>query len=427
MAVKVTHVHMSNIRGDYKCSRCGQSKRGHVCSAVSSPADVAAPLPRAEKPAKPGKAMPAAPEPAASSLGDVALPPSRPPFSFPAPHKQLGRAEEELLAHLSHLRLVSTALATMVEARAAPPAFGGEPAPRALAAAQLSREEREGVRWLLGMHALGRSGILCGASARRGADDAALSARRRMAQAVAFVASLAERGARGPVLVCAPPSLVGAWQAEFHRIAPHIVHAVRAEPWRGEGATPSGEYPTVFLSTHGQVSAEARALRGPSWQLSVLDVGATPSGGCVDWAEALALSHAVALLHPGHAHGYHGTCSYLLASEPPPCRLPVLWPLRALLLLPPCSAQGAASERSLGAIVGRAGERAVLTSDEDEAALTTELRALLGPCVRCCRAPVARVRLEPIFEGEGVGASSGGAASSSRRQQVPAFLTNSMM
>ncbi|KPI82811.1 helicase-like protein [Leptomonas seymouri] len=69
--------------------------------------------------------------------------------------------------------------------------------------------QREGVRWLLALHALGLHGII--------ADDMGLG---KTIQVIAFLAALAKRGLLGTFLVVAPLSTLDNWKRELQRWLP---------------------------------------------------------------------------------------------------------------------------------------------------------------------------------------------------------------
>lgn len=84
--------------------------------------------------------------------------------------------------------------------------------------AQLRDYQQSAVAWLLQLRSLGFGGIL--------ADDMGLG---KTMQILSFVATVQKQSRRGPVLVCAPTSVVAVWQREAERFFPELrVDVVRA-------------------------------------------------------------------------------------------------------------------------------------------------------------------------------------------------------
>ncbi|KAG8465347.1 hypothetical protein KFE25_002654 [Diacronema lutheri] len=375
-------------RGEYKCGRCGQWKRGHTClwPAARKAPPTAARSARAAHSIADAGLVAARAQPRAALCARApevcALPPTLGHFFAPRP---TSRADEVLAAHWAHLGLVSTSLGAELERHGAAQSGAPLALPPDFNVEALDARQVDDARWLLALFERGRSGVLC---AERGATRLVGCVRgASMAQTIACIAALRERGTRGPVLVCAPLSTLGEWAAAFSRFAPsvsvvcscalpHAGGVETASPPRAAAEAGLGSgCDAVMLLAHSGACDEARTLRSVPWALSVVD-----AAGHAEWAHVVGLVRRVRRLHLGRAHGYNGTCTFVLAHRPPPLSLPVLCSLRRLLLLP-------LGDDDFDMLVVRAGR---------DARLADGLRAMLGPFIRDSRARVERVRLEPI-------------------------------
>ncbi|WP_380281558.1 DEAD/DEAH box helicase [Kitasatospora purpeofusca] len=116
--------------------------------------------------------------------------------------------------------------------------------------------QRRGLAWLDALGRLGLGAVL--------ADDMGLG---KTVQTLALLALEQERGARGPVLLVCPMSMVGTWQREAARFAPglrvHVHHGA-------DRAAPDASADLV-VTTYGLVQRDVAELRGVHWRRIVAD------------------------------------------------------------------------------------------------------------------------------------------------------------
>jgi len=148
-------------------------------------------------------------------------------------------------------------------------ASGGAPRPRREPpgfGATLRNYQREGLGWLRFVADLGLGACL--------ADDMGLG------KTVQVLARLEQRrqdrdGPAAPSLVVAPRSLMGNWQREAARFAPHLRVAVFTGPRRwaalGTAGTAGLLSYDVVLATYGTVRQDAARLREVEWDYVILD------------------------------------------------------------------------------------------------------------------------------------------------------------
>ncbi|MEV7118084.1 DEAD/DEAH box helicase [Kitasatospora griseola] len=127
-----------------------------------------------------------------------------------------------------------------------PPGFAGE---------LLPYQER-GLAWLDALGRLGLGAVL--------ADDMGLG---KTVQTLALLALEQARGARGPVLLVCPTSLVGNWQREAARFAPGL----RVHLHHGPDRTAPDPAADLVITTYGVLQRDAAALRGIRWRRVVAD------------------------------------------------------------------------------------------------------------------------------------------------------------
>ncbi|WP_052709587.1 DEAD/DEAH box helicase [Streptomyces sp. NRRL S-495] len=130
--------------------------------------------------------------------------------------------------------------------------------------------QRRGLAWLDALGRLGLGAVL--------ADDMGLG---KTVQTLALLALERERGARGPVLLVCPMSLVGNWRREAAAFAPglrvHVHHGsdrtapAPAAPGTGLGLDSSADLPDLVITTYGVVQRDAAELRRIHWRRIVAD------------------------------------------------------------------------------------------------------------------------------------------------------------
>ncbi|MFJ8435488.1 SNF2-related protein [Kitasatospora sp. NPDC094019] len=137
--------------------------------------------------------------------------------------------------------------------------------------------QRRGLAWLDALGRLGLGAVL--------ADDMGLG---KTVQTLALLALERERGARGPVLLVCPMSLVGNWRREAAAFAPglrvHVHHGpdrtapAPAVPGPGAGLGPGldgsadpADLPDLVITTYGVVQRDAAELRRIHWRRIVAD------------------------------------------------------------------------------------------------------------------------------------------------------------
>ncbi|MFJ4796612.1 SNF2-related protein [Kitasatospora purpeofusca] len=139
--------------------------------------------------------------------------------------------------------------------------------------------QRRGLAWLDALGRLGLGAVL--------ADDMGLG---KTVQTLALLALERERGARGPVLLVCPMSLVGNWRREAAAFAPglrvHVHHGpdrtapAPAAPGTGLGLDDSdgsadpadpADLPDLVITTYGVVQRDAAELRRIHWRRIVAD------------------------------------------------------------------------------------------------------------------------------------------------------------
>ncbi|MGW4383299.1 DEAD/DEAH box helicase [Kitasatospora sp. NPDC004531] len=116
--------------------------------------------------------------------------------------------------------------------------------------------QERGLAWLDALGRLGLGAVL--------ADDMGLG---KTVQTLALLALEHARGARGPVLLVCPTSLVGNWQREAARFAPGLRVHLHHGPER-EGPDPAAD---LVITTYGVLQRDAAALRGIRWRRVVAD------------------------------------------------------------------------------------------------------------------------------------------------------------
>lgn len=135
-----------------------------------------------------------------------------------------------------------------------------EPLPIASLKASLRPYQEQGLRWLQGLRALEAGGVL--------ADDMGLG---KTLQTIAHINAEKESGRMDvPSLVVAPTSLVGNWQREIRRFAPHLrvalLHgAKRHEQWD------SLREADVILTTYPLLIRDVERLTDHTFHLLILD------------------------------------------------------------------------------------------------------------------------------------------------------------
>ncbi|WP_404869267.1 DEAD/DEAH box helicase [Kitasatospora griseola] len=127
-----------------------------------------------------------------------------------------------------------------------PPGFAGE----------LRPYQERGLAWLDALGRLGLGAVL--------ADDMGLG---KTVQTLALLALEQVRGARGPVLLVCPTSLVGNWQREAARFAP----ALRVHLHHGPDRTAPDPAADLVITTYGVLQRDAAVLRGIRWRRVVAD------------------------------------------------------------------------------------------------------------------------------------------------------------
>ncbi|MFI9785943.1 DEAD/DEAH box helicase [Kitasatospora sp. NPDC051984] len=129
------------------------------------------------------------------------------------------------------------------------------PPPPGFAGALRPYQER-GLAWLDALGRLGLGAVL--------ADDMGLG---KTVQTLALLALEHARGARGPVLLVCPTSLVGNWQREAARFAP----ALRVQLHHGPDRTAPDPAADLVITTYGVLQRDAAALRAIRWRRVVAD------------------------------------------------------------------------------------------------------------------------------------------------------------
>ncbi|MET8703852.1 DEAD/DEAH box helicase [Kitasatospora sp. NPDC004723] len=116
--------------------------------------------------------------------------------------------------------------------------------------------QRRGLAWLDALGRLGLGAVL--------ADDMGLG---KTVQTLALLALEQERGARGPVLLVCPMSMVGTWQREAARFAPGL----RVHVHHGPDRTAPDATADLVITTYGLVQRDAAELRRVHWRRIVAD------------------------------------------------------------------------------------------------------------------------------------------------------------
>ncbi|MFE7562365.1 SNF2-related protein [Kitasatospora sp. NPDC057500] len=116
--------------------------------------------------------------------------------------------------------------------------------------------QRRGLAWLDALGRLGLGAVL--------ADDMGLG---KTVQTLALLALEHERGARGPVLLVCPMSMVGTWQREAARFAPGL----RVHVHHGPDRAAPDESADLVVTTYGLVQRDAAELRRVHWRRIVAD------------------------------------------------------------------------------------------------------------------------------------------------------------
>ncbi|MEU5836576.1 DEAD/DEAH box helicase [Streptomyces diacarni] len=125
--------------------------------------------------------------------------------------------------------------------------------------AALRGYQLQGLAWLELMTSLGLGGCL--------ADDMGLG---KTVTLIALHLRRAERGETAPTLVVCPASLLGNWQRELARFAPHVPVRRYHGPGRTLDGLDGGEGGFV-LTTYGTLRGSAERLAGQRWGLVVAD------------------------------------------------------------------------------------------------------------------------------------------------------------
>ncbi|MFB7944495.1 SNF2-related protein [Kitasatospora phosalacinea] len=116
--------------------------------------------------------------------------------------------------------------------------------------------QERGLAWLDALGRLGLGAVL--------ADDMGLG---KTVQTLALLALEHARGARGPVLLVCPTSLVGNWQREAARFAPRL----RVQLHHGPDRTAPDPAADLVITTYGILQRDAAALRAVHWRRVVAD------------------------------------------------------------------------------------------------------------------------------------------------------------
>ncbi|GAA2119612.1 DEAD/DEAH box helicase [Kitasatospora saccharophila] len=116
--------------------------------------------------------------------------------------------------------------------------------------------QERGLAWLDALGRLGLGAVL--------ADDMGLG---KTVQTLALLALEHARGARGPVLLVCPTSLVGNWQREAARFTPRLRVQLHHGPDR-TGPDPAAD---LVITTYGVLQRDAAALRAVHWRRVVAD------------------------------------------------------------------------------------------------------------------------------------------------------------
>ncbi|MFE9427132.1 DEAD/DEAH box helicase [Kitasatospora sp. NPDC006697] len=163
---------------------------------------------------------------------------------------------------------------------------GGDPAegtapPLALPAGfgtSLRPYQEGGVRWLRALSRLGLGAVL--------ADDMGLG---KTVQTLALLALEHQAGARDPVLLVCPMSLLANWRREAERFAPMLRVHVQHGPARPTGprlaAAVAGA--DLVLTSYGVLQRDAPELRRVAWRRVVADEAQTVKNGATAQARAL--------------------------------------------------------------------------------------------------------------------------------------------
>ncbi len=183
---------------------------------------------------------------------------------------------------------------------------GEAPDPQPELQAQLRPYQRQGLHWLWWLNRLGLGGCL--------ADDMGLG---KTVQLLGLISLAKREGDPGPHLLVVPASLIGNWQAEAARFAPHlrllIAHA---------SVTPAKEL--AALSTRGLAAVDVVVT-------SYGSVSRLPWMSAVPWS-LLVLDEAQAIKNPGaqqtrHVKALKSRVRFALTGTPVENRLGDLWSL----------------------------------------------------------------------------------------------------
>ncbi len=129
--------------------------------------------------------------------------------------------------------------------------------------ASLRPYQQTGVEWLLYLRHLGFGALL--------ADDMGLG---KTLQTIAYFTYAKEHGLLdGPSLIIAPTSVLGNWQKEFERFAPHLTVDLHygANRAKGEAFLPSLEGKDVILTSYALSNLDEEELASYKWSAVVLD------------------------------------------------------------------------------------------------------------------------------------------------------------
>jgi len=143
-------------------------------------------------------------------------------------------------------------------------ALAEHPAFRTAVYPRLLPYQREGVRWLMALHARAPGGIL--------GDDMGLG---KTCQTVAFLGALLAGGLARRALVVAPVSVLAVWSGEFAKfsdVRPLLFHGASAAQ-RDKALRRVARRGGVLLTSYGLITTQADALGAVEWDYLVCDEG----------------------------------------------------------------------------------------------------------------------------------------------------------
>ncbi len=124
-------------------------------------------------------------------------------------------------------------------------------------AAELRDYQMEGFAWMSRLERWGAGALL--------ADDMGLG------KTVQAIAVMAAKAAAGPVLVVAPTSVCGNWEAELTRFAPTLTPIRLAESGNRDEALKTLGPGDVLIASYGLLAREEERLAAISWAMAILD------------------------------------------------------------------------------------------------------------------------------------------------------------